>query len=154
MLPSGRKFILWDNWIASDSSDINKLAVDPPELREKLLIDNLKEYWLNLVFSSYRVIPAIASFSQVMKNGVANYSYYWNDSNRKVYGDINKINSVLLYDSQIWCNYFNSNCSQIKINSYFELVKGLNYMEFDQNKIDKTALDLKIVDLYTNVINR
>ena len=98
-------------------------------------------------------MPAIASLSQVMKNGVANYSYYW-ANDRKVYSDINKINSVLLYDGQIWCNYFNSNCSQVQINSYYELVKGLNYMEFDQNKIDKGVLDPKIVDLFTAVIKR
>ena len=153
VLPSGRKFILWDNYVSTDSSDVSTLMVDPPELREEEMIDNLQEYWLNLAFPAYRVVPAIASFSQLMKKGVANYSYYWRD-NMKIYSDFDKINSVLMYAGEIWCNYFAINCSQIQVNSYYELLKGLNYIEFDQNNIQIGILDPRIFDLAEEVFKR
>jgi len=127
--------------------------VDPPEFREKGLIDDLQEYWLNLVFPAERTIPAIAFISQVMNNGVANYSFYWSDE-QKYYSDMNKINSVLQYDAKIWCSYFTGNCTETQNWSYFELLKGLNWMEFDPNKIIVEELDSKIGQVAEEIIKR
>lgn len=151
-LSSGRKLILWDNWIASDSSDAAKLNVDPPEFREKALIDTLKEYWLNLVFPSYNTVPAIASISQVMSAGSANYSYYWSQD-RKYYANLTKINNVLKIDASTWCKYLNNGiaCSQTQLSSYFELLKGINWMTFNPNNIQVSLLDPRIQTLAENI---
>lgn len=152
-LPYPRKFILWDNWIAVDSAQINKLTIDPPKSREKALVDNINQFWLNLNFPSSFMVPAIASLSRVQADGESNYQFYW-ENERKIYENEEKINNVLKFDSRIWCEYFDENCSEEQISAYYELLRGINWMKFDSAKIKNNLLESELVDLADEIKKR
>lgn len=152
-LPFPRRFILWDNWIAVDSADINKLTIDPPKFREKALVDNINQFWLNLNFPSYFMVPAIASLSRVQADGESNYKFYW-ENDRKIYENEEKINNVLNFDAKIWCEYFVENCSEEQISAYYQLLRGINWMRFDSGKIQSYLLAKELTHLADEIKKR
>ncbi len=66
---SGRKCILWDNWMASDTNDPAKLKLAPPRRRERVLWSVLGGYWLNPNFPVERVVHMVSAVGEMMRNG-------------------------------------------------------------------------------------
>ena len=70
--PSGRAVIIWDNWMASDSSLPYRLTFTPPLRRSKKLFERIKGFLINLCFPEERVIPVVsglAYLADLVKSG-------------------------------------------------------------------------------------
>jgi len=66
---SGRKSILWDNWMASDTNDAAQLKFKPPAGRTSDLFANISEYWLNLNFPVERIIHMVSALGEIRRHG-------------------------------------------------------------------------------------
>ncbi len=66
---SGRKSIVWDNWMASDTNDPEKLEFKPPREREPGLFTEISGYWLNPNFPVERVVHMVSAVGEMLKCG-------------------------------------------------------------------------------------
>lgn len=66
---SGRKCIVWDNWMASDTNDPDKSRFRPPFERERDLFAKISEYWLNLNFPVERIIHMVSAVGEMFAYG-------------------------------------------------------------------------------------
>lgn len=65
-----RGIILWDNWMASDTSNPSRLELSPLRGRHKDLFDKLDGYVLNPCFPIERIIPVVSSISEIILKGM------------------------------------------------------------------------------------
>lgn len=83
---TGRKSILWDNWMASDTSKPTRLSLSPPQRRGKAMYESLEGYLLNPCFPVERIIPVISAVGEihqmqganVCKSNLKEYKLYLN----------------------------------------------------------------------------
>lgn len=66
---SGRKSIVWENWVACDTNDPERLEFRPPEDREPDLFRKINGYWLNPSFPVERVIHMVSAVGEMFKYG-------------------------------------------------------------------------------------
>lgn len=66
---SGRKSIVWDNWMASDTNDPDRLKFSPPQEREHNLFGEINGYWLNPNFPVERIIHMVSAVGEMFKYG-------------------------------------------------------------------------------------
>jgi len=64
---SNRKQIVWDNWMAYDTSDPQKLEFRPPRQRGRGLFDEINGYWLNPSFPVERMVHMITAVGEMFK---------------------------------------------------------------------------------------
>jgi hypothetical protein len=65
-----RGIFLWDNWMASDTSNPSRLELSPLRGRHKSLFDKLEGYTLNPCFPIERIIPVVSSISEIVLKGM------------------------------------------------------------------------------------
>ncbi len=64
-----RGVALWDNWMASDSSDPEQLELRPPLGRDESLFTRLDGYLLNPAFPVERMVPAVPAVADMLRRG-------------------------------------------------------------------------------------
>ena len=62
-----RGIIIWDNWMASDTSKPSRLVLSPPN-RNKKLLKNISGYLLNPCFPVERIIPVVSAVGEMIHN--------------------------------------------------------------------------------------